>query len=221
MTELIVALDLPTALEARGYLNTLLRDTDVQWFKVGVRVLLTSGSRELLDVIVDRANLFLDLKLYETPDTAEAAARCAFGLGARLLTVYAARSMLAAAMGAKILVAQKVLAVARLTDDLPSGPQADGLICSVATSTEIRSRYKGILVCPGIRPAGANADNHILAATPRQACDAGADYIVVGRPIIGAADPAAAARAIMAETVVKFTPAKAFNDRLREDGDAA
>ncbi len=211
MTELIVALDMP-ALEARGLFNQLERETDIIWFKVGVRTMLDYGGSSLCERIAERWNLMLDLKLYDTRDTVAATARRAFELGARFLTVHATPSMLEAAMAAKTDERQKVLAVSKLTDTDPyksdatsvaSLLYADGLVCSTYVARWLRntiaSRTSQILVCPGIRAAEASSDNHISPATPSQARAAGADYIVVGRPIINAPDPIAAARAIMEE----------------------
>ena len=97
-----------------------------------------------------------------------------------------------------------VLAVGPLTDGTGDAAypavngQFDGLICTAAFARAVRSHTGKLLVCPGIRPAGSTADNHQAPATPTEAAQAGADYIVVGRPIIAAADPVKAACDIMA-----------------------
>lgn len=175
MTELIVALDLPTALEARGLFNQLMRETEVKWFKVGRRILLSNGAHALCETIVDHANLFLDLKIYDTADTVEADACRAFALGARFLTVHATPSMLIAAMRAKLSDNNNVLAVNRLTDEGGQGPfppieLVDGIICSVPTAHWFHNNYKTekLLICPGIRLIGINPDNHVDPATPAE-----------------------------------------------------
>ena len=75
----------------------------------------------------------------------------------------------------------------------------DGFICSAPIAVRLRRATDKLIVCPGIRPAGADVHNHKSRATPREAVEAGADYIVVGRPIYAVADPVAAARAIIDE----------------------
>ncbi len=209
-----------------------LEHAGVRWFKLGVRSLLdgiTGPRLPLMTHIVTRhLNLFLDLKLYDTRDTVERVARRAFLLGARFLTVYAAPSMLQAAMRAKGSGDQKVLAVKRLTDMYPTWPQedlqldvpwfqiADGLVLPVWATRHIHPRdlVTKVVVCPGIRRAEVfdsgtstvgdfssrwidKPNNHANPATPAEAKAAGADYIVVGRPIICSLDPVAAAVAIM------------------------
>ncbi len=218
MTELIVALDL-SATEARGLFNRLERETEVKWFKVGVRTMLDFGGPSLCERIAERWNLMMDLKCYDTRDTVAATARRAFELGARFLTVHATPSMLKASMAAKIDERQKVLAVGTLTDnrfDVGGPPQVaameglvDGVVCSVAAAHWLRSALPSqrskIIVCPGIRHKGTmtsdpfDADNHVNPATPAEARAAGADYVVVGRPIYQAEDPVTAAIAIMEE----------------------
>lgn len=101
----------------------------------------------------------------------------------------------------------KVLAVGPLTDgdgdgsallDIP-GPLYDGIICPVRGALSFRQYTSKLLVCPGIRPTGSPADNHVNPVTPAEAKAAGADYIVVGRPIIDALDTVVSARAIIEE----------------------
>ena len=202
MTEFIVALDFDDAWEAGRLASLLNREAGVGFFKIGARGLMHPGA-DLIDYLSDY-DLMFDLKLYDTRDTVAATAARAFALGARFLTVHATPSMLYAAMAAKTDERQKVLAVNSLTDGSgfnfwPSGVQADGLVLPVDYEKFIRRNYAGLIVCPGIRLAGGSPDNHVRPATPAEARAAGADYIVVGRPIIAAADPVAAARAIMEE----------------------
>ncbi len=171
------------------------------------------------------APVFLDLKLHDIPNTVAGAVRALLALRPAMLTLHAqgGAAMIAAAreaagdaaMRPKLLAVtvltsldaaalhgigvaggttQQVLRLARLA--LESG--ADGLVCSAREISQLRDAFgeKPILVVPGIRPAGSRADDQMRVMTPEVAVRAGADYIVVGRPITGAADPAAAAAAI-------------------------
>ncbi|MDR3504700.1 MAG: orotidine-5'-phosphate decarboxylase [Acidocella sp.] len=169
--------------------------------------------------------VFLDLKLHDIPNTVAGAVRSLLPLGADMLTIHAgggAKMIEAAAKAAsegqkrpKILAvtvltsldtealaatgvsggpAQQVLRLARLA--LENG--ADGLVCSAHEISRLRDAFgeKPVLVVPGIRPKGAEIGDQARVMTPEEAVSAGADYIVVGRPITGAADPVAAAAAI-------------------------
>lgn len=210
MTELIVALDVDTVPRFAGLFHDL-RGVEIKFFKVSVSNLMMPLHSLIPYMRSYDVDVFLDLKLYDTRDTVERIARQAFDLGVRFLTVHATPSMLAAAMRAKPAGDYaKVLAVASLTDNPNSAnPQdlqglkiADGLICSCASTVNwYRSEYPEfsdkILVLPGIRPKGTTSDNHRFAVLPKTAKRDGADYVVVGRPIIDAPDPVAAARAIM------------------------
>jgi orotidine-5'-phosphate decarboxylase len=171
--------------------------------------------------------VFLDLKLHDIPNTVAGAVRSLAPLGVEMLTIHAGggAAMVAAASDAaakakkppKILAVtvltsldasalsetgvaggttQQVLRLARLA--LANG--ADGLVCSAHEISQLRDAFgeKPILVVPGIRPAGSALGDQARVMTPEQAVTAGADYIVVGRPITKAADPAGAAAAIAA-----------------------
>ena len=201
MTELIVALDLDDAITAHRLMRQLHIHARVQWFKIGARALL-AGVR-----LKGEVNRFLDLKLYDTRDTVAAVAARAFGLGIQMLTVHATPRMLDAAMAAKTDERQKVLAVRTLTDSrsyhgrvFAPGDLFDGIVCPAALARWYKDLYPNkLIVCPGIRPAGSSFDNHINPSTPAEARGRRADYIVVGRPILNADDPVAAAIAIMKE----------------------
>jgi orotidine-5'-phosphate decarboxylase len=169
--------------------------------------------------------VFLDLKLHDIPATVEGAARSAAATGAALLTVHAAggpEMVRAAVRGAGPGV--RVLAVTVLTSldaaafeeiglagppeaavvrlaRLAVGAGAGGLVCSPQEVAAVRAAVGPgpLLVVPGVRPAGAALGDQARVATPAQAVGAGADVIVVGRPLRDAPDPVAAARAIAAE----------------------
>jgi orotidine-5'-phosphate decarboxylase len=216
MTQLIVALDIdePERFEA---VFQACRSAGVTFFKLNARALMLPwwGSRQNpVGYIQSRGcDVMLDLKVYDTADTVRAVAKRAFAQGARFLTVHATPSMLEAAMQADKPLAgyHKVIAVGALTDgsSVSTGAEghADGFVCPAhftrATADALHEIGK-IIVCPGIRPVDHTGDytqrnNHAAVSSPFEAKAAGADYIVVGRPIIDAEDPAAAARAIMEE----------------------
>lgn len=168
--------------------------------------------------------LFLDLKLHDIPNTVAAAVRAVAPLGPALLTVHAGggRAMLEAARAAAP-ATTRVVAVTVLTSlddtdlaaagvaggaavqavrlaDLARAAGLDGVVCSPYEVAALRARWpEALLVVPGVRPAGAAAADQKRVMAPAEAMAAGASVLVVGRPITGAADPAAAAAAIAAE----------------------
>jgi len=218
---LVVALDL-SDLDAAEDLATRL-EGQVGMFKVGLQLFTRHGPVSVARVR-DHGPVFLDLKLHDIPNTVEGAARSAARTGAALLTVHAsggAEMIRAAVRGAGADV--KVLAVTVLTSlDGPAldaiglaGPPeravvrlarlavaagAAGLVCSPHEVQAVRAAVGPgpLLVVPGVRPAGAAKGDQARVATPEEAVRAGADVIVVGRPLRDAPDPAGAARAIAA-----------------------
>ena len=171
--------------------------------------------------------VFLDLKLHDIPNTVAGAVRALLPLGADMLTIHAgggAKMIAAAAAAAASAVWRpKILAVTVLTSldaaglaetGVAGGPAqqvlrlaqvalengADGLVCSAHEISLLRDAFgaQPILVVPGIRPAGSELGDQARVMTPEAAIKAGADYIVVGRPITGAENPAGAAAAIAA-----------------------
>lgn len=196
--------------------------------KVG-KELFTASGPACVEAWRERGfDVFLDLKYHDIPNTAAAACRAAADLGVWMLTVHAlgGRRMLEAAAAAladrsqrPLLVAVTVLTslgdadLAELGIDRPVvelAPQlaalaqdcgCDGAVCSAHEAREMRRRCGDAfaLVTPGIRPAGAGSDDQRRTMTPAEALRAGADYLVVGRPITAAADPGAALHALAAE----------------------
>jgi len=196
--------------------------------KLGLEA-FTAGGPDLVREVNDLGTpVFLDLKLHDIPHTVERAARNAARLGVAMLTVHASggEAMLEAAVSGAATAERPpvVLAVTVLTslDDaalaelgVPGGAAArvgawagiarrsgcGGVVCSPQEAGALRTALgKGfLLVTPGIRPAGQAAGDQRRIATPLFALTAGADVLVVGRPITAAADPAAAAAAIVAE----------------------
>jgi orotidine-5'-phosphate decarboxylase len=230
-TRLIVALDVPTFVEARRLLDAL-AGLDVL-VKVGYEALYGYGP-ELLELLEARgASYMLDVKLHDIPRTVHAAVRALVRPGVALLTVHAlgGNEMLAAAVEAAeeraaelAIPAPHVLAITILTSigaedlnelGLQGGPgenairlaalardaRCSGVVCSVGEVPDLKAFFGSefIALCPGIRPGGSAHGDQRRIATPRDARAARADYIVVGRPIVEDADPASAARAILAD----------------------
>jgi orotidine-5'-phosphate decarboxylase len=223
---LIVALDFPGAAEALSLVDQL--EGASRWFKVGLELYLAAGNGLVAKLQRRGFSVFLDLKFHDIPNTVASAVRSAGHLGVSMLTVHAAGGpdMLTAAVQAagETDTSLALLAVTVLTsmegaqleatgvngsaagqvEKLASMALAcgvQGLVCSAAEVASLRSRLGSgpLLVIPGIRPEGADKGDQRRVATPATAIEAGASYLVVGRPITRAADPGAAARAILAE----------------------
>lgn len=223
---LIVALDLPDGPAALAMLDRL--ESTCQWFKVGLELFVAAGP-SLVEALVRRGHsVFLDLKFNDIPNTVAGAVRSAAKLGARMLTVHASGGpamLLAAragldgigdppellavtvltsmekvqmnAVGIERLPAEQVALLARV--GLAAGFR--GFVCSPQEVGTLRTLTgpAGVLVIPGIRPAGAAVGDQKRVATPAEALRQGASYLVVGRPITQAPDPAVAAHAILRE----------------------
>jgi len=187
-------------------------------FKVGSELFVQTGPDSVRHLVDRGASVFLDLKFHDIPRTVAAAARGAARMGATVFNVHAsggAEMMRAAAQAAREVRPQtKIIAVTVLTSlpatedqvlRLAAAAQEAGLDGVVAAPTEmraLRARFGPdfLLVSPAVRPAWAAASHdHRRSATPADAASAGADYIVVGRPITGAADPVAAAARVVEE----------------------
>ena len=226
---LIVALDLPTAREARALAEKL--DGAARFYKVGLELFTAGGYFELIEWLVKRGNkVFADLKLYDIPETVRRAVANLRSCGATFLTVHGHRSVMEAAAREK--GALKVLAVTVLTSfdqrDLEEVGSAksieelvlarargavetgcDGVIASGLEAARLKAEFRDrlLVVTPGIRPAANKpADDQKRTVDVAEAFRNGADYIVVGRPVRAAADPRAAAQAIQ-ETIAKSFPA--------------
>ncbi len=214
---LILAMDLVDRDQIIDMAVTL-RD-DIAMVKIGLEPFIAHGT-DLVRALNDRGlAVFLDLKVHDIPRTAAAAARQASRLGARLFTVHAAggSEMIQAAREAAG-PRTKIIAVTMLTslDDAAAGrigfrddvagtvarlgelsleAGADGLVCSAHELAALRD-LGGLRVVPGIRPPKSDVGDQKRVATPAGAVSAGATWIVVGRPILNAADPVRTARAI-------------------------
>lgn len=222
---LIVALDVPNALDGLKLAETL-GDT-VSFYKIGLGMLTTGGlalANELKGELGKK--IFLDMKLFDIGNTVEAAVRGLAQFDLDFLTVHGDPHVVRAAQEGKGAKDMKILAVTILTSldraDLDAGlikpgevqdlvlertvnalnAGADGVIASPQEAALIRALPEAngkLIVTPGVRPAGAALGDQKRVATPAQAIADGVDHIVVGRPIHGAADPRAAAEAILAE----------------------
>ncbi len=219
---LCAALDFPSWREAEPFARAVA--PAVGMLKVGLEIFAAEGPAAVRAAAALSRPVFLDLKLHDIPNTVEGAARNAAGSGATLLTVHASggpRMVEAAVRGAGPRV--RVLAVTVLTslDQAAlsriglAGPAeaavvrlarlaveagAGGLVCSPLEVAAVRAAVGPgpRLVVPGVRPPGAAAGAQARVATPAEAVRAGADVLVLGRPLREAPDPAAAARAIAA-----------------------
>jgi orotidine-5'-phosphate decarboxylase len=210
---LIFALDVPQPGLAQDWVERL-----APWFgtfKVGLE-LFTAAGPEVVRRIVERtdAAVFLDLKLHDIPATVERAARAAARLGVRMLTVHVAGGapmVEAAVRGAGAGVC--VLGVTRLTSAAASSDEvvalskvareagAGGVVCAGTEARDVRQAVgpEAVVVCPGIRPAGADRGDQVRIVTPGDALRAGATHLVIGRPVRDAADPESVAAGILEE----------------------
>jgi orotidine-5'-phosphate decarboxylase len=224
---LIAALDVPSAAEARKLVEKL--GGSVSFYKIGLELSTSGGYYELLDWLAKRGNrVFCDLKLHDIPETVRRAVANLRGRGVTFLTVHADRGVMGAAVKEKGEI--KVLAVTVLTSAGPadlaemgypgkledlvlararaaSETGCDGVIASGLEASGIKENFgaKLLVVTPGIRPAGGDLADQKRVVDVAQAFRNGADYIVVGRPIRDAQDPAAAAEAIQATIAGVFS----------------
>ncbi|OFV83099.1 MAG: orotidine 5'-phosphate decarboxylase [Acidobacteria bacterium RBG_13_68_16] len=221
-----VALDSSERAEVLRLARALLGRVGVA--KVGLEAFSANGPALVAEVGELGMPVFLDLKLHDIPNTVERAARNAARLGVAMFTVHASggEAMMRAAVAGAAIAARPptVLAVTVLTslDDaalvglgIPGGAAGrvtawaalaqrcgcTGVVCSPQEVAGLRSALgpNVLLVTPGVRPSGASAGDQRRVATPREAIAAGADLLVVGRPITAAPDPVAAAESIVAE----------------------
>ena len=218
---LIVALDLPSV-EAAEALVARLGDV-VSFYKIGYQLAYAGGLAYAQKLTGASKQVFLDLKLHDIGNTVAQGVKSVARLGATFLTVHAYPQTMQAAVEARE-GGLRILGVTVLTsyddNDLKAAgyetsvkalvahraEQAralgvDGLVCSPEEAANVRAIAGGgmALVTPGIRPAGAQAGDQKRIMTPAAAIAAGADYLVVGRPVVAASDPRAAAEAIIAE----------------------
>ncbi len=220
---LIVALDVPSVVEAETLVARL--GEEVSFYKVGLELIYAGDGLAFAErLVAGGKKLFLDAKLHDIPNTVAGATARICRLGATFLTIQAYPQTMRAAQQAAAGSALRLLAVSVLTSaddaDLEEAGYAlgakelvrrralqardcgiHGLVMSpleVAAMRALLGPGMGI-VTPGVRPAGSAAGDQKRVMTPGEAIAAGADHLVFGRPITGAADPRAAAAAILAE----------------------
>jgi orotidine-5'-phosphate decarboxylase len=219
---LIVALDLPEVAAAEAMIARL--GDSVTFYKIGYQ-LAYAGGLPLVGRLADAGKkVFIDLKLHDIGNTVARGVESLASLGATFLTVHAFPQTMQAAVAARGKTGPKILAVTVLTSYDEADVQAagyrlglaelvamrarqakelgiDGIVCSPEEASSLREIVSDqmCLVTPGIRPAGSASGDQKRIMTPARAIAAGSDYLVVGRPVVEAADPKAAAESIQAE----------------------
>lgn len=223
---IIVALDFSTREAALALADRL--DPSLCRVKVG-KELFTSSASGIVEALNARGfEVFLDLKFHDIPNTTAMAVKAAADMGVWMVNVHcsgglrmmsACREVLEQQSGQKPLLIGVTVLTSMEREDLAGigldvDPQEqvlrlaglaqkagmDGLVCSALEAPALKASYPGLhLVTPGIRPAGSAQDDQRRILTPRQALEAGSDYLVIGRPISQAADPAQALEQIVAE----------------------
>jgi orotidine-5'-phosphate decarboxylase len=220
---LIVALDVPTKKEMEETLDRL--PDCIEWYKVGLEIFCAEGPDILAPLKARNKKIFLDLKLHDIPRTVANAVKTAAAHGVNLMTVHAigGRAMLEAAaeaarecdnppklvavttltslsqddfhdLGINRTVSEQALALGELA--ISSG--IDGMVTSAHEAAALRERFpEALLVTPGIRMPEGDVGDQKRVATPAFAVEQGATHLVVGRPIVQAANPAAATEAIL------------------------
>jgi orotidine-5'-phosphate decarboxylase len=219
---LIVALDVPSVAQAEALVARL--GESVCFYKIGYQLGFAGGLAFAANLIAAGKQVFLDFKLHDIGNTVQKGVENVAKLGATFLTVHAFPQTMKAAVDGREGSALRILGVTVLTsyDDTDlaaagydmtvselAGARAaqardiglDGLVCSAEEVAKLRDiAGRGMaLVTPGIRPAGSAAGDQKRIMTPARAIEAGADYLVVGRPVVEAPDPRAAADAIVNE----------------------
>lgn len=225
--DLILALDLPDRDAVTPMLRQL--HGSLSWVKIGLQMFTAYGPDYVKEIADEGFKIFLDLKLHDIPNTVAKAVESLSSLPIDMLTIHTGggSEMMTRAkqaqensnpdlllLGVTVLTSMDDIGLQEIGVDIPSPDQVTrlgklavrsglkGLVCSPLEVAELRRELPPEikLVTPGIRPAGqSGGDDQKRIMTPADAAKAGSSYIVVGRPILQAPDPAAAARAIMAE----------------------
>jgi orotidine-5'-phosphate decarboxylase len=224
MTEnrMIVALDVDSADAARRLVARL--DAHINFYKVGMELYAAAGMDMVRELVDQGKDVFLDMKYFDIGETVRRAVRVASRSGARFLTVHGSSQVMRAAREGRGDSAMKILAVTVLTsfnqDDLTDmgydrampgiislrvskamEAGMDGLVCSPLDAAAVRAQAgsQAIIVTPGVRSGGAARGDQKRVATPAEAIANGASYVVIGRQITRAADPAAEAERVAEE----------------------
>jgi orotidine-5'-phosphate decarboxylase len=219
---IIVALDVESAGEARVLVSRL--KPQVQFYKVGMELYAAEGVSFVRELIDQGLQVFLDLKFYDIPETVRRAVAQVSKMGVRFLTIHAVPSVMRAAIEGKGESELKLLAVTVLTSFGPSDLADLGYTCDASELVATRTRQardarvdgivssplevaavrrimgrEAVLVTPGVRSAGSAKGDQKRVATPAEAVRNGADYLVIGRQITRAPDPAAEADRVLEE----------------------
>ena len=223
MAELIIALDLPSRNKAEKFAALLVGK--VAWLKVGLELFIWGGRDLVLDLKKAGFKIFLDLKFYDIPNTVAKAVLAAAEMGADMLTLHCqggAKMCLAAREALLGLDNQPLLLGVTVLTSFSAGEMPgidlmpeefaailarqarnfglDGIVCSGLEAAAIKAANPDIVaVCPGIRPAGSASGDQARTATPARAVANGADYIVVGRPVLQSPDPVNTVNEILRE----------------------
>jgi len=223
--DIAIALDLPTAAAAIRLVDAV--GDLAAWYKVGSVLAVSDGPALVRELVARGKTVFLDLKWHDIPNTVSGAVTAAAALGVSLATVHLAggRAMLESAAAARAGSGLRLVGVGVLTSldaaefavivgrpalDLGAEQERlvrtglgalDGFVTAVAEASRLRklAGEQAFLVTPGIRRAGDAVGDQSRTATPRAAAEAGSDLLVIGRPVTGAGDPAAAVREIRSE----------------------
>jgi orotidine-5'-phosphate decarboxylase len=220
---LIVALDVPSIGEARDLVGRL--DGLISFYKVGLWLQFAAGFDGLLDELIRRGKkIFLDAKMFDIGETVKQGIARAAERGVSFVTVHGDSDIMRAAVEGRGNSRLKILAITVLTSLDEDGVRELGYLCPIEEL--VRRRVEGAIACgcdgivaaprddlsrirrlegadrlliatPGVRLSGAAADDHKRTGTPAQAIAAGADYLVVGRPIVKCSDPVLAVRQII------------------------
>ena len=219
---LIVGLDVPNVKEAEDVVRTL--DGLVNWYKIGYQLAFAGGLELARSLAASGTRVFLDMKLLDIDNTVAKGVENIAAMGVSMLTLHAypkaMRAAVEAARGTPLcLLGVTVLTSMDRQDLVDAGYSCDprtlvmrraeqavaagmgGIVCSAAEAADVR-RVVGpdmAVVTPGIRPKGADVGDQQRITTPSDAVKGGTDYLVIGRPITGAADPAAALQTILKE----------------------
>ncbi|GAB1721647.1 MAG: orotidine-5'-phosphate decarboxylase [Nitrospira sp. CR1.1] len=224
---LIVALDVPSAGEAEALVDCM--GDQVRFVKVGLELYTVAGPDIVRTLVARGKRVFLDLKFLDIEETVRRATARVAAMGAAFLTIHANRKALIAAVQGRGQSDLKLLAVTVLTNFdgedlrdmgfqrtvrdlvtaramLAAEAGCDGVVASGEEPEAIRAKVGSnlLIVTPGVRPSGNSTDDHARVTTPTQTIAAGADYLVIGRPIRDAQDPPLAAAAILKEMQAAF-----------------
>jgi orotidine-5'-phosphate decarboxylase len=219
---IIVALDVESAEEARALVGRL--GEHIDFYKVGMELYAAAGMGIVRELIGEGKRVFLDLKLYDIPETVKRAVAQVSRSGATFLTIHAVGSVMRAAVAGREGDGLKLLAVTVLTSFGREDLEELGYSCEVSELVATRTQQamsagmdgvvasplevaavrkitgpEATLVIPGVRSAGKSKGDQKRVATPAEAMQGGADYLVIGRQITRAADPAAEAVRVLEE----------------------